>query len=109
MFQVTDSFSDFKHGAYHKGQMLTELPDGADWLKAGFVVDLDPKPIDEPIDEPVLPIDESAITAFLSGSVEDVAARVATCDDAALLSAAREKATRKGVQSAIDARLAEIE
>lgn len=37
MFTVIESFCDVTHGSFPVGQELKSLPDGVDWLAAGFV------------------------------------------------------------------------
>lgn len=36
-YKVVRSFSGTLHGHYSEGQILDELPEGVDWLKAGLV------------------------------------------------------------------------
>lgn len=42
MFIVTRSFRDANHGTYSAGSEIDSIPDGADWLKAGFVEEIKP-------------------------------------------------------------------
>jgi len=44
MYIVTVSFRDRNHGPFVEGQELDSLPDGVDWVKAGFVVETKPAP-----------------------------------------------------------------
>lgn len=104
MYQVIDSFSDFHHGNFNKGQVLADIPEGVDWERAGLVIAIGGGSAEIP-----MPIDPANVAAFLSGTVKDVAERVVKCNDVATLTAAREEATRKGVQSAIDLKIQELE
>lgn len=46
-YVVVRAFSEPGHGSFSDGHTFDELPDGVDWLKAGFVVEVKedkPKP-----------------------------------------------------------------
>lgn len=45
--KVLISFSDSVHGTRAEGDVI-ELPEGVDWLRAGFVAPVEPEPAPEP-------------------------------------------------------------
>lgn len=42
-YKVIKSFVDGNYGSFGHNQVIDELPDGVDWLKAGFLEEIEPK------------------------------------------------------------------